>query len=154
MWGLVVLFTLTAAAGAAMLRHAASSPDLDHAQEGALVRNMALYRSLVVEHVRTHPSASGAVPDSALAFPPWYTRHAAWRNNVLADGTIVVYSAQQMPPSMATELVEASHGSLLAGEARRRTTGETFLYSPRHGDTGISLPAINPGAAVWLARAN
>jgi hypothetical protein len=152
MWGLVFVFSMVTAMGAFMILQEARTPVAEQALDSRLAVNMAFYRSLVLDHLRGHPIASGTVPDDVLAFPDWYMRHPAWRNEVLPDGTVVVYAASSLPPSLVTQLVEVSRGSIFAGQARRHPDGQTTLFSPRHGDTGIVLPALSPGTVVWLAR--
>jgi hypothetical protein len=152
MWPLLVLFSLTAAAGAFLVSQEAALGVAVQAQDASLARNLAVYRSLVVEHVRAAGVASGTVPDSALAFPGWYQRHPAWTNTVLADGTVVVYASGAVLPTLAAELTDFTQGSMLAGEARNAPGGGLVLYSPRHGDTGIALPPMRAGTPVWLAR--
>lgn len=153
MWALVVLISMAAAVGSLMVSQEARTPATRVVVDDDLARNMALYRRLVIEHVRAHPGTTGSVGDEALAFPAWYTRHPAWHNTVLADGTVVVYATRHVSPTLTTRLEKMSLGSVLAGEVRRRDNGQPYLYTPRHGDTGIDLPALGNGSVVWLARA-
>ena len=152
MWALVVLVSMVAAMGAYMVSQEARTAPVAVAMDDQLARNLALYRAIVVEHVRTHATAPGTVPDAALAFPGWYQRHSAWNNLVQADGTIVVYATQGMPATLPVRIAQLSQGSVLAGEARHRANGDTYLHSPWHGDTGLALPALDTGTVVWLAR--
>jgi len=154
MWALLILFSLTAAAGAFLVSQESAQQVALQAQDVSLSRNLAMYRSLVVGYVQAHGVVPGTVPDSALAFPAWYERHPAWTNTVLADGTVVVYPTGAVMPSLAAELVGFTQGSMLAGEARVRAGGtQVYLYSPQGGDSGIALPStLRAGTPVWLAR--
>jgi hypothetical protein len=152
MWGLLILFSLTAAAGAFLVSHETALEAATQAQDVSLTRNLALYRSMVLDHLREHGARPGTVPDSELAFPTWYQRHPAWTNTVLADGTVVVYAAGAALPTLAAQLADFTQGSMLAGEARLRADGQAYLYSPQHGDTGIALPPLRAGTPVWIAR--
>lgn len=152
MWALVVLITMAAAVGGLMMSQEVRSPAVQGVVDDHLARNMAVYRRVVLEHVRAHPGTTGSVDDAALAFPAWYTRNPAWRNTVLADGTVVVYAERELSPTLMARIAEMSQDSILAGEARKRSNGQPYLYTPRHGDTGIDLPAVRNGSVVWLAR--
>jgi len=152
MWMIVVLFCVSVAVGAVALNHEVREPVVEASGVDHLAYSMGLYRDVVASHVRATPTAPGPVPDEVLAFPAWYARNPTWANEVMADGTVVVYSRLPVPPTLATRIAALSQGSLLAGVARQRPGGDTFLYSPDAGDTGIALPALPEGAAVWLAR--
>ena len=154
MWAFVVVFSMVAAMGAMVVAQEARDPALDLAQSDSRANNLALYRSLVVLYAASHPSATGTVPDSALLLPPWFRRDPAWAHQILPGGRVIVYAQGSVPPTLASELVELSQGSILAGEARTRADGSTFLYSPRFGDTGIALPPLANGTVVWPAQLN
>jgi hypothetical protein len=162
MWLIVVLFTLLSVIGVATASQAGHAPVLQQARDDALALNMAVYRSLVVQAVSAGAGAgsgSGAgidsvVSDAALVLPSWYTRDPAWSNELMPDGTIVIYAVGSVSPTFVTELVATSQGSMLVGEARTHLAGDTYLYSPQFGDTAIPLPALPPGTPVWLSPPN
>ncbi len=137
--------------GAVAIARETQAPQGAYAQGDHLARNMALYRDIVVEHVRSNPTGPGAVPDAVLTFPDWYVRNPAWSNEVLPDGTVVVFASTRVSATLTTDLAELSQGSILVGEARHRAGGGTFLYSARYGDTAIELPDLDDGTPVWLA---
>jgi hypothetical protein len=154
MWSFVVVFSMVAAMGAMVVAQEAHNPSLEHAQAGSRANNLALYRSLVVLYAASHPGETGTVADSALLLPPWYRRDPAWAHQILPGSRVIVYAQGSVPPTLASELVELSQGSMLAGEARTRADGSSFLYSPRFGDTGIPLPPLASGTVVWPAQIN
>jgi hypothetical protein len=150
MWAFVVMFSMAVAVGGLMVAAEARAPVAITIMDDHLARNMALYRSIVVEHVRTHPGLSGSVPAETLEFPRWYTPHPAWRNQVLENGTVVVYAAP-VSPTLSARLAAMSQGSILAGEARQHDDGSTTLYTARQGDTRVALPRLDNGTVVWLS---
>lgn len=152
MWSFVVLMSMAAVVGGLMMSQEARTPATLVVVDDHMARNMALYRQAVLEHVRANPGTTGAIEDEALSFPAWYKRNPAWRNTVLADGTVVVYAERAPSPTLSNRIAEMSKGSVLAGEARRRGNGQYYLHTPRGGDTGIDLPPIGNGSVVWLGR--
>jgi hypothetical protein len=154
MWALLVVFSMVAATGAVLVAQQAHDPVLQQAQDDSRARNFALYRSFVVQHAAQNPGVLGTVPDSALPLPHWFQRDPSWTNEVLAGGQVLVYRGGGSSATLLAQLETEAHESLLVGEALRRPSGQTYLFSPRFGDTGIDLPALPSGTVVWLARLN
>ncbi|MFC7518872.1 type IV pilus biogenesis protein PilM [Herbaspirillum sp. GCM10030257] len=124
--------------------------------------NMALYREAVITYFSKNPSLYHSVDINTLkasnVLPTWstlYTQPAAaiWTNYRDSDGMIYIFASAPPPNSIVADVLKLSQNSVLAGVYRN---GDSTLYSPVFGDTGIKLPlpAMAPiphGSPVWIA---
>ncbi|NRF68453.1 type IV pilus biogenesis protein PilM [Aquincola sp. S2] len=154
MWPLVIVISMASAIGCLLLAGQGSREPAQQQVVGEdLALNMAVYRTLVVEYARAHPTFTGSVGHGVLPEPSWYRRSSTWKNQVRGDGTIVIYGAPAATAGLTTQIAELSSYSINAGEARVPSSGGTAtLWTPRFGDTGLQLPGVPAGATVWIGR--
>lgn len=113
--------------------------------------NLLAYRSAVQAFLVANPAATGTIDDASLAahWLPGYVRRPEW-TNLVASGTVFVYSTAVMSNGTVFSLREKSGESLLVG-TKNTSTGR--LQSATGIDTGINLPAAIPiGAVVMMGR--
>jgi len=110
--------------------------------------NLLAYRKAVQAFLSANPTATGTIDDTALAvhWLPGYVRRPEW-TNLVASGTVFVYSTSVMSNGTVFSLREKSGESLLVG-TKNTSTGR--LQSATGVDTGINLPAAIPGGAVVM----
>ncbi|NRR33764.1 type IV pilus biogenesis protein PilM [Oxalobacteraceae bacterium] len=161
MWPLAVLTTLLSLSGYYALEGQQRQTAASQGKAAVLADSMAVYREAVRQYFASHPGPQRSVTLAALrashALPAWSplytdTGPAPWANYRAADGTIYIYAAAATQ-NIAADVVRLSRNSVLAGVFR---AGDTTLYSPVFGNTGIPLPtpaeaAIPDGSPVWIA---
>jgi hypothetical protein len=159
MWAMFILTALLALGGYAAL---ASERQMQVSQQSStrvMAENMGLYRQAVVNYFALYPLDFSTVSVTVLTqlqlLPGWLalSLDADWTNARAADGTIYIFSARSKPPPIVSDVLQLSHQSILVGVYR---SGDTALYSPVFGNTGIALAAtitsrIPKGSVLWLA---
>lgn len=113
--------------------------------------NFLAYRGAVARYLADNPGATGTIDDALLApyWPPGYIRRPEW-TNVVAGGSLYVFSAGVPSSGAAASVAAKTPGSLLVG-TKNATTGR--LQSVSGIDTGINLPpVIAAGALVMMGR--
>lgn len=110
--------------------------------------NLLAYRKAVQSFLAANPAATGMIDDASLAvhWLPGYVRRPDW-TNLVASGTVFVYSTSVMSNGTVFSLREKSGEPLLVG-TKNTSTGR--LQSATGVDTGINLPAAIPGGAVVM----
>ncbi|RBB97363.1 pilus assembly protein PilM [Pseudomonas sp. MWU12-2115] len=108
----------------------------------AAAGNMMVYRNAVASFASSNPTMVGSVPDASLGLPTWYIKSPSLGNYVLA-GRSFVYFAGRMP-GLVDALVQRTE-SMNVG-----TNAGGVLYSPKAGNTGITLPAQIPVSSVVI----
>jgi hypothetical protein len=159
MWGIFMLTALLAVGGYAAL---SSEQQLQVSQQSVtrvMAENMGLYRQAVVNYFALYPLDFSTVSVTVLTqlqlLPSWQatTLGADWTNARAADGTVYIFSARATPPPIVSDVLQLSQQSILVGVYR---SGDTTLYSPVFGNTGITLAAtitsrIPKGSVLWLS---
>lgn len=162
MWSSFVVIAMTAVAGAYIMfgqQHASSA---DQALASSLADSMGVYRAAVVEYFRQHPEQYQSVDMATLkesgVLPQWsklygQSQTAPWANYRDANGMVYIYAASRTAVNIVADVAKQSQNSIFAGVYHN---GDTSLYSPVLGQTGIALPAsagtiIPDGSPVWVA---
>lgn len=113
------------------------------AENEAISGSMQVYKNAIVRYVELTPSASGAIPDSSLALPTWFSRFQGVSNYV-AFGKVYVYYVGR-----------GELASVIAGKTESMTVGINrggILMNPHTGNTGIVLPAVIPESSVVIMQ--
>ena len=164
MWNLAVLTALVSLAGYYAVADKAGLEAQSQARADSLAEDMALYHDAVARYFAGHAGGQHSVELAALrashALPDWSPLNGAaastpWANYRDAAGTIYIYAARTPADNIVADIVRLSRNSVLAGVYRG---GDSTLYSPIFGDTGIARPtpadaAIPDGSPVWIAAA-
>lgn len=154
MWILAIITIIASLTGyASMTSQIAQASVADAARVTSFAANMASYRSGVVNYANANPAFTGevTVPD----FPTGYAalNPPQWRNAVLADGTIAVYSVGISPPGLIKGIATLAQHSVLAGRANTLAGRIEAQGTPADDHVPLpALPAITNGAAIWLAH--
>ncbi|MCU1738071.1 MULTISPECIES: type IV pilus biogenesis protein PilM [unclassified Pseudomonas] len=113
------------------------------AENEAISGSMQVYKNAIVKYVELTPSASGAIPDSSLGLPTWYSRFQGVSNYV-AFGKVYVYYVGR-----------GELASVIADKTESMTVGINrggVLMNPRTGNTGIALPDVIPESSVVIMQ--
>jgi hypothetical protein len=163
MWSIAVLVVLMMVTGLYTVSHEANVPTGLQSSANTLAASMATYRSAVVSYFSQNPDQYQSVSidtlKSAGVLPTWstlYTQPATskWANyRDPATGIIYIYAGTPLDTNITAEVAALSQNSILAGVFR---SGDTTLFSPLFGNTGIALPspasvAIPNGSPLWIA---
>lgn len=120
-----------------------SEKDSIASENQAISGNMQVYKNAVVRFVELTPAASGAIPDSKLTLPGWYSRIQGVSNYVVGGKVYVYYSGR------------AELASVIANRTESLTVGVNrggVLMHPQAGNTGIALPAVIPESSVVIMQ--
>jgi type II secretory pathway pseudopilin PulG len=134
----------------------------EQARADQIAESMAVYRNAVRLYFTQHPNEFESIDINKLraadALPSWSTLYqkpatSIWANYRDTDGVIYIYASSPPPANITADIARLSQNSLYAGVFR---TGDTTLFSPVYGNTGIKLPpqskaAIPNGSPVWIA---
>ena len=112
-------------------------------QVSAIAYNLLVYRQALANFAQTNAQTTGAVEDSVLALPSWYS-HMPGVEGYVADGVSYTYYPQP-PTGLADRLVALTDHSTATG-----FNNEGLLVSPVTGPTMITLPTAIPHGAVVL----
>lgn len=165
MWYTVILCIMVSLGGYHALSIQKNLALAEPARAVGIASDMATYRDAVIAYFTANPGHFNVVTLESLramnAIPSWSPLSNAantsiWTNYRSSDGTIFIYATSLPPANIVFEIAQLSRNSILAGVFR---TGDTTLYSPVFGDTGIPLPPpadapIPDGSPVWIARLN
>ena len=110
----------------------------------AIGGSMMVYRNAVSQYARANPGITGAVADTSLALPAWYTKISGVSNYVTGGKGYVYYSSQR--PELAYQLLKDTGNSVMCGIVR-----SGFLYNPIGGTSTIAIPAAIPDESVVYA---
>lgn len=162
MWGIAAMVVMLMVTGMYTMSYENNTSASVQSSANMLAASMATYRTAVVSYFSENPNQYQSVDldtlKSAGVLPAWstlYTQPAAskWANyRDPSSGIIYVYSASALNTNITAEVAALSQNSILAGVYR---AGDTTLFSPAFGDTGIALPsagaAIPDGSPIWIA---
>jgi hypothetical protein len=163
MWSIVVLSVMLSLTALYASIDKEGMAAAEQAKAESLADSMAIYREAVTLHFTRNPGSFQSVAIGTListnALPNWSTLYqqpatSIWANyRDSGNGMIYIYAASPPPVNIVSDVVKLSQNSVLAGMYR---TGDTTLYSPVVGDTGISLPPqanaqIPNRSPVWVA---
>lgn len=120
-----------------------SEKDSISSENESIAGNMQVYKNAIVKYVELTPAAAGAIPDSALTLPTWYTRFQGVSNYVVAGKVYVYYVGRAELASIIVTKTESITAGINKGG---------ILMHPREGNTGIALPAVIPESSVVLMQ--
>ncbi|NWC90509.1 type IV pilus biogenesis protein PilM [Pseudomonas reactans] len=113
------------------------------AENEVVSESMQIYKNAIVRYVEAAPSASGAIPNSSLSLPSWYS-HVKGVSNYVTTGKVYVYYAGR-----------GDLASVIVGKTESMTVGVNrggMLINPRTGSTGIVLPTVIPESSVVIMQ--
>jgi len=136
-----ILLVIAGLLGTGQLQH---NRMLTDAEVVAVAGNMLVYRNAVSAYADSHPGFAGAVADSALGLPTWFSKKPGLANYLVA-GRCYVFLPEVLPGLVGT----------LAKKSESINVGINVggvLQSPTSAVTGIPLPAQVPLAAVVIIQ--